>query len=204
MRSSDPQEWIVRALWAFVALGLVWVIVLSGTDTASTILFSAALVVVAPAFLCFTRAISSRRVRARIAWTGRALALVGTAVAIAFPGILYGEVLMLLGRGQDPSALVPGIVQSAVLIPATAIPALLSLRWTRLGGYLFLLNAALAAILQVDDPFGAFPDRGVLGGLVFDVAPRALTAVLLTVGGMRPSREGPAHRPTPGYAAAPR
>jgi len=35
----------------------------------------------------------------------------------------------------------------------------------------------------VYDPFGAFPERDVSGGLVFDVRPRLITALLLLVPG---------------------
>lgn len=180
----------MRGLWVLIAIGLLWVIVFSGADQASTILYSVALILVAPTFLCFSYAIEARRIRPRLMWIGRALALLGAATAIAFPGILYAELVTIVERATgDPEVLARGIAQNAIWMPFTVIPALLALRWTRVGGYLFLLNAGVAAILAVDDPFNAFPDRDIAGGLVFDVAPRAVTAVLLIVGGLRPARE---------------
>jgi hypothetical protein len=130
-----------------------------------------------------SRVINATGTPARLVWIGRALALLGAAVAIAFPGVLYRELVgIALPRGADVVWMPTGIAQTALLMPLTVIPALVSLRGALLGGYLFILNAVVSAVFVVFDPFGAFPYRDVAGGLVFDVGPRLLTAALLLVG----------------------
>ena len=161
-------------------------------DPGSTILFATAAVVGLSALGCVARAIGARGTAVRVVWTGRALALLGAATAIAFPGILYRELVdIALPREADIGWMPTGIAQSALLMPLTVVPALLSLRWTRLGGVLFLVNAIVSAAFVVYDPFGAFPYRDIGGGLVFDVGPRLLTAALLLGGGAAIQRPTP-------------
>lgn len=59
------------------------------------------------------------------------------------------------------------------------VPIPYSLRYARAGGLLFLLNFALSVALNIYDPFAAFHERDVVGGLAFDGMPRLLTALLL-------------------------
>ena len=152
-------------------------------DIASAILFAAASVVGLSSLLCVRRMIGAGGTPARLVWSGRALALLGAAVAIAFPGVLYRELVdIALPRGADVAWMRTGIAQTALLMPLTVIPALVALRHSLLGGSLFALNAIVSAVLVAYDPFGAFPYRDVPGGLVFDVGPRLLTAALLLGG----------------------
>lgn len=149
-------------------------------DTGSAILLTTAGVVGLGALVCLARAIRARGTAVRVVWIGRALALLGAATAVAFPGVLYRELVdVAIPRGADISWMPTGIAQTAFLIPLTVVPAFVSLRWTRLGGVLFLLNAIVSAAFVVYDPFGAFPERDVSGGLIFDVGPRLITALLL-------------------------
>jgi Na+/alanine symporter len=149
-------------------------------DPGSAILFATAAVVGLGALVCVARAIGARGTAARVVWIGRVLALLGAATAIAFPAVLYRELVdIAVPRGADISWMPTGIAQTALLIPLTVVPAFVSLRWTRLGGVLFLFNAIVSAAFVAYDPFGAFPERDVSGGLVFDVGPRLVTALLL-------------------------
>lgn len=161
-------------------------------DPGSAILFALAAVVGLGALVCLARAIGARGTGVRVVWIGRALALLGAATAIAFPGVLYRELVdIALPRRADISWMPTAIAQTALLIPLTVIPAFVSLRWTGLGGVLFLFNAFVSAAFAVYDPFGAFPDRDVAGGLVFDVGPRLLTAALLVGGAVGTQRPTP-------------
>jgi len=154
-------------------------------DPGSAILFATAVVVGLGALSCVVRAIGANGTAVRVVWIGRVLALLGAATAIAFPAVLYRELVdIALQRGAEIGWMPTGIAQTALLIPLTVVPAVVSLRWTRLGGVLFLLNAIVSAAFLVYDPFGAFPERDVTGGLVFDIGPRLVTALLLLVPGL--------------------
>jgi hypothetical protein len=93
-----------------------------------------------------------------------------------------------LPQGADVVWMPTGIAQTALLMPLTVVSALVAVRRTFLGGYLFILSAVVSAVFVVYDPFGAFPYRDVSGGLVFDVGPRLLTAALLLVGAVGTQR----------------
>jgi len=151
-------------------------------DGGSSILFVVAFIVGIPSLLFVVRAIQARYAATRVLWIARAFALLGAALAIAFPGVLYRELVdIALPRGAEIDWMPTGIAQTALLIPLTVIPAFVSLRWTLLGGLLFLVNAIVSLFFIVYDPFVAFPYRDVTGGLLFDVGPRLLTSALLLV-----------------------
>ena len=117
-------------------------------DVAASILFAAAFAVGLSSVACMTRAIKATGTPARLVWIGRALALLGAAVAIAFPGVLYRELVdVALPQGADVAWMPTGIAQTALLMPLTVIPALVSLRRARLSGYLFILSAVVSAVL---------------------------------------------------------
>jgi len=174
---------------------VVW-LALSDLDRASALLFSAATVVAAGAVLCLGRAVQATPGAGRWAWAGRALGLGGAAIAIAFPALLYAE--LTHATDLDDVVWMPrAFALTAVLVPVTVVPALVALRWTRAGGLLFLGNALVAAANTVYDPFGAFPYRDPVGGLVFDAMPRAFTAAVLLIAATRTSDGGSAEASPP-------
>jgi hypothetical protein len=199
VRVRSLSWWVVRGSWLLTAAAVV-ALFLSGADPASTILIGTALALAVPAAACVGGAMDARGTSERLVWVGRVLALFGAGVAIAFPAMLYGELVAL---AADPThggeeQLPRGIAYTAALMPLTIVPAVLALRWTRLGGLLLLLNAFVAVLGNVYDPFHAFPDRDVMGGLVFDALPRLLTAAFLIAGGAGPAGQGPPRRRTTG------
>jgi hypothetical protein len=161
-----------------------------GIDPASAILFAVALLAVVVALLCVRRAIGASSARARLVWLGRALALVGAAIAVSFPATLYQEIVMLADQGRTPTYdIARAIWYETAMMPLVALPAAIALRWPRLGGALFVLTGVATAALAIWQPFGViYPEsRGWTGAPVLDVLlqPAFVTAALLLAGSSR-------------------
>lgn len=157
-----------------------------GGDIASAILGGLGLLIGVAAAYCLGRAIDERGQRVGLLWAGRAFALFGAAFAILFPAVLYGEIVQLVQRRKALTYDIEAAIwQQFRVLPLTVVPALLALRWGRIGGLLFLL----LAVYNVADGlyhFGGvnyFPD-GVssLPELLLVNAPVVLTAALLYLG----------------------
>jgi hypothetical protein len=178
--------WLVRGGWALCAVVLAWLVLFSGIDPGSRILFALAIPSVAVAFLCVGYAVDVRDLRGRLVWLGRGLALVGAAFAISFPGQLFQEVLTLQSRGQTPADWYPRAVwYSAATMPLVLIPALVALRWPRLGGTLFVLGGIFNVLGSIYHPFGViFPETTTdpVALTVFAFLPGFITAALLLIG----------------------
>lgn len=187
MRRLSRAATIVAAV-AWLVIGgstIMWTIGY-GRDLASAILDAVALVIGGVGAYCLGRAVDARRERAGFLWAGRALALFGAAVAVAFPTILYGEIVMLAQRGEKPTYDIESAMwHSLAVMPLTLVPALVALRWARIGGLLFLLLAAYGIADGVFHFAGVnyFPEaRTDLAAFVSSHGPAVLTAVLLLVG----------------------
>jgi hypothetical protein len=157
-----------------------------GKDLASAILDVLALLIGAVGAYCLGRAVDARRERVGLLWAGRALGLFGAAVAVAFPTILYGEIVMLAERGQAPTYDIEAAIWHEFwVMPLTLVPALVALRWGRIGGLLFLLLAAYNIADGVFHLGGVnyFPEaRTDLAAYVMSNGPAVLTAALLLIG----------------------
>jgi len=197
-------RWLVRAGWALGAIVLGWLVMFSGTDPASTILFGLAIAAVALALRCAGRAFDAPG-RAKLTWIGRALALVGAAVAISFPAVLYQEIAMIAAQGRALSYDIPRALWfEAATMPLVVIPALVALRWSRAGAMLFLLDGLFNVAMSVYQPFGVlYPEAagsGPIGVPILDliVQPQLVVAALLLLGRGGGTSE---MRPAPGIVA---
>jgi hypothetical protein len=117
---------------------------------------------------------------------GPGLALLGAAFAISFPGQLFQEILMLQSRGQTPADWYPrAIWYAAATMPLVLVPALVALRWPRVGGMLFVLGGVFNVLESVYHPFGViFPEMTTdpIALTVSAFLPGFITAALLLVG----------------------
>lgn len=176
-------------------------------DLASAILGLLSLAVGALGAYCLGRAVDARGERVGFLWAGRALALAGVAVAIAFPAILYGEIVQLIHRAKPQTYdMEAAIWYQFRVMPLTVVPALVALRWGRIAAVLFIL----VAVYSVADGlvhFGGvnyFPEGASgLGELLLTNAPAFLTAALLLAGseswrGDKSARFAGGARPTTG------
>jgi hypothetical protein len=185
----SARTWPTRTVWALAACMTLWLIAFSGTDPGSVILFVLAVGAVAPALLCVGRAIAARGVHRKLLWLGRALALVGAAVVVSFPAVLYQEIAMLVGQGR---ALTYDIQRAlwyeAAVMPLVLVPALVTLRWPRLGGVLFVLDGLLNILQSLYQPFGVLYPEATAGGwtgvplLSLILQPAFIAAALLLFG----------------------
>lgn len=188
---SRTARRLVYAAWGLLALGLIGVLVTSpdGITPGPTILFATAALVAALGALCVGRAIDAENVRARLLWVGRALALLGAAVTIAFPAVLYEEIAMLASQGRRPTYDIEAAMwHEFLLMPLVVVPAFIALRSARLGAALFVLDGMFQVIETLYHPFGNFfPEAsasGPFGVLILDVLiqPAFITAALLLLG----------------------
>jgi hypothetical protein len=206
MRLPRVGWWLIKSGRALCAVVLAWLVLFSGLDPGSRILFALAIPAVAVALLCVGYAVEVRELRGRLLWLGRGLALLGAAFAISFPGQLFQEVLTLQYRGQTPADWYPrAIWYSAATMPLVLVPALLALRWARLGGTLFVLGGLFNVLESVYHPFGViFPEMTTdpIALTVFALLPGFITAVLLLVGSIPRTgghgRSGSIFSPAPG------
>jgi hypothetical protein len=155
-------------------------------DFASAILAALGLLIGAVAAYCLGRAVDARGERIGLLWAGRALALFGAAFAIIFPAILYGEIVQLIHRGKPLTYDIEAAIWYQFrMMPLTVVPALVALRWGRIGGLLFLLLGAFS-IADGIYHFGGvnyYPEGATgLMELVVVNMPAFLTAALLFVG----------------------
>ena len=172
--------WLILAAFAFGYYG---------GDLASAILGVLGLLVGAGAAYCLGRAIDARGQRIGLLWAGRALALFGAAFVIIFPAILYGEIVQLIQRGKPLTYDIEAAIWHEFrVMPLTLVPALVALRWGRIGGLLFLLLAAysIADGLYHFGGVNYYPEgvTGLMDNVIANV-PAFLTAALLFVGGRR-------------------
>ncbi|HYU81827.1 MAG TPA: hypothetical protein VFA31_03715, partial [Candidatus Polarisedimenticolia bacterium] len=200
--------WLIKGGWALCAVVLAWLVLFSGIDAGSRILFALAIPVVAVALVCVGYSVDVRGLPGKLLWLGRGLALLGAAFAVSFPGQLYQEILTLQARGQMPSDWYPrAIWYSAATMPLVVMPALVALRWPRLGGTLFVLGGVFNVLESVYHPFGViFPEMTTDPvGLAFAFLPGFITAALLLLGGIGRASEhrvsGSALRLAPGSSA---
>lgn len=171
-------------VFALVALGF------AGIDPASTILFTLAMVFVGSALYCIGRAIDVHGLRTKALWIGRALGLVGAAVAASFPAVLYQEVGLVIARGDlhDLEWLPTAIWYEFLVMPLVLVPAFVALRWSRAAAVLFLLDGAYNIFLALFQPFGElYPDAtasGFIGIPLLDLIlqPGFIAAFLLLFG----------------------
>ena len=158
-------------------------------DAGSGIFVLLALLVGAAAAYSLGRAIDARRQRAGALWLGRALALAGAAVAVAFPSVLYGEMVMLAQQGRSAGYDIEAALWHEVsVLPLGILPALVALRGGRVGGLLLLLLTAygVADSIYHFDGVNYFPQaRTDLVTRIIVNAPAVATAVLLFVGSHR-------------------
>jgi len=177
--------WLILAAFAFGYYG---------GDLASAILGVLGLLVGAGAAYCLGRAVDARGERIGLLWAGRALALFGAAFVIIFPAILYGEIVQLIQRGKPLTYDIEAAIWHEFrVMPLTLVPALVALRWGRIGGLLFLLLAAysIADGLYHFGGVNYYPEgvTGLMDNVIANV-PAFLTAALLFVGGRRWRGEG--------------
>ncbi len=192
MIPTGRVRWLVLGAWALLALLLLWLVVLSGTDIGSTILFVTAIALGGAAILCAGRAIDASNVSERIVWAGRALGLVGAVVAVSFPATLYQEMSMLVGQGKPLTYNIERALWYEVgKMPFVLVPALVAMRWTRMGAALFVLSGIVNVLVGVFQPFGVlYPEAtrsGLIGLPVVDLLlqPAFVTAALLWIGSRR-------------------
>lgn len=172
--------WVVLTLWnASWWLGY-------GRDPGSGILVALALLIGAASGYCLGRAVDARHQRAGLLWAGRALALAGAALAVAFPSVLYGEIVMLAQQGKSAGYDIEAALWHEFwVLPLGILPALVALRWGRIGGLLLLLLTAYGIADSVYHFGGVnyFPQASTnLMTRIIVNAPAVLTAVLLFVG----------------------
>jgi hypothetical protein len=172
--------WLILAAFAFGYYG---------GDLASAILGVLGLLIGAGAVYCLGRAVDARGERIGLLWAGRALALFGAAFVIIFPAILYGEIVQLIQRGRPLTYDIEAAIWHEFrVMPLTVVPALVALRWARIGGLLFLLLAAysIAGGLYHFGGVNYYPEgaTGLMDNLIVNV-PAFLTAALLFVGSER-------------------
>ncbi len=185
---------IVLGSWSILALVLGWLVAISGTDLGSTILFATALLVVAVAVLCAGRAIDAASLRDRLVWVGRALGLLGAAVAISFPAVLYQEIAMLIGQSRALTYDIEAALWYEFrTMPLLVVPALVALRWARVGGLLFLLDGIFNVFVASFQPFGVVYPEAASSAWI-GIPPVFITAALLLLGSTRGSNE---RRPGP-------
>jgi hypothetical protein len=108
---------------------------------------------------------------------------------IIFPAILYGEIVQLIQRGRPLTYDIEAAIWHEFrVMPLTVVPALVALRWARIGGLLFLLLAAysIAGGLYHFGGVNYYPEgaTGLMDNLIVNV-PAFLTAALLFVGSER-------------------
>lgn len=140
---SRTARRLVYAAWGLLAVGVIGVVLTSsdGSSPGPTILFVTAGLVAALGAVCAGRAIDAGTVRSRLLWVGRALALVGAAVTIVFPAVLYQEIAMLASQGRQPTYDIEAAMwHEFQLMPLVVVPAFVALRWARLGAALFVLD----------------------------------------------------------------
>ena len=183
---SRPALVVAISGWLLLAsFSLMWT-VFYGQDLASAILDGLAVLIEAVAAYCLGRAVDARGQRVGLLWVGRALALAGAAVAVVFPTVLYGEIVMLAQRGKAPTYDIEAAIWYEFrMMPLTVVPALVALRWGRIGGLLFLLLAAysLADGLYLFGGVNYYPEAQTdLMTLLISNAPKVVTAALLVVG----------------------
>lgn len=171
-------------------------------DPASAILSAVAVLFGLGALWCVRRLVMTSGAMGRLAWAGRAFALLGAAFAIWFPAELYGELTVVVRTGSDDVVWLPRAIWiSAATSPLLVLPALIALRAPRVGGLLFVLTLVLHALEELTRPFGVlFPDAShdVIAA-VFSYGPLVLTSFLLLLG-----RDGPAlDEPLSRWAFAP-
>lgn len=161
-----------------------------GGDVASAILGLLGLLIGVGAAYCLGRAVDARGKRVGLLWAGRALALFGAALAILFPAILYGEIVQLVARGKPLTYDIGAAIWHEFrVMPLAIVPALVALRWARIGGLLFLCRAAfnVADGLYHFGGVNYYPQAqatDVVGLLIVNL-PVFLTAALLLVGSER-------------------
>jgi hypothetical protein len=157
-----------------------------GGDLASAILGGLGLLVGAGAAYCVGRAVDARGERIGLLWAGRGLALFGAAFVILFPAILYGEIVQLVQLGKPQTYnMEAAIWHEFRVMPLTIVPALVALRWARVGGLLFLLLAAysIADGLYHFGGVNYYPEGAAgLPELLIVNVPAFLTATLLFLG----------------------
>lgn len=177
-----------------------------GRDAGSGILVLLALLIGAAAAYSLGRAVDARRQRAGLLWAGRALALAGAAFAVAFPSVLYGEMVMLAQQGKPAGYDMEAALWHTVsVLPLGIVPALVALRWGRIGGLLLLLLTAygIADSVYHFDGVNYFPQaRTDLMTRIIVNAPAVATAVLLFVGSHRWGAEEGLRFPRPLLPAA--
>lgn len=185
-------RWLVRAAWVLSGVALVWLVAFSGTDAGSAILFAVAILLGGGAVVCGARAISAAGGREALLWAGRALGLLGAAVAISFPATLYQEIAMLAAQGRRATYDIERALWYEMrMMPLVVVPALLALRWPRAGGVLFLLEGAFAIFVSLARPFGVIYPEATGGGgvdLLAQTPPFVAGALLLLGTVRRPAR----------------
>lgn len=177
---------VAVAVWMVLALSNAGWWLGYSRDVGSGILVLLALLIGAAAAYCLGRAVDARRERVGLLWAGRALALVGATFAVAFPSVLYGEIVMLSQQGKSAGYDIEAALWHSIReIPLGVLPGLVALRWGRIGGLLLLALTAYGIADGVYHFGGVnyFPQASTnLMSQVIQTAPAVVTAALLFLG----------------------
>lgn len=143
------------------------------------------------AALAFARSVEARAAGTRTVWIARGFGLVGAAIAVLFPAILFGEMRYASPGVITPNEMVLGEIRFSVLtLPFTLVPIVVAMRMPVAGGLLFLILTAFEVVQGVYDPTGSFPERSTdLSALLMGALPSLLVGVALIVGGVLMRRE---------------
>ena len=205
MSATNPSTLHVTrrrtSLWVFVAVAVVDLggalfITLQPFMTAGEVLLvaSAATIGLAAA-LSFARALDATGGGSRAVWISRGVGLLGAAIAVWFPAILFGELRDSRTGTYTPIEVVRGeITASAFDLVYGLIPIVVALRFPVAGGVLFLLNAVVGFVLGAFDPFGSFPERAVGPSVLVNTIPPLIVGLALIFGGLA-MRDAPKEPP---------
>lgn len=186
----DRRTWtrgVFFALAGIDVLGALAMIVFTSGITIGEVLFIAAAAAIGvAAALAFARAVETSSAATRTVWIARAFGLVGAAISVWFPAILFGELRYATPGTLTPNDVVLGEIRFSLLtLPLALIPIGIALRMPVAGGVLFLLQAAYNLVQTVFDPSGSFPERTVNAmSIAFSVGPALLIGLALLIGGL--------------------
>lgn len=159
--------------------------------TGEVLLVAAAASIGIAAAFAFARAADTHSGAALAVWLARGFGLVGAAIAVWFPAILFGEMRDYQTGAYTPIEVVRGEIDAAAFgLVYGLIPIVVALRLPVAGGVLFLLNAAVGFVLGAFDPFGSFPERAVGPSIVANTVPPLAIGLALIAGGLA-MRRGP-------------
>lgn len=181
--------WLLAGTDLLGALGTV--VFTGGITFPEVLLIAAAGAIGLIAALAFARSVEARAAGTRTVWIARGFGLVGAAIAVLFPAILFGEMRYASPGVITPNEMVLGEIRFSVLtLPFKLVPIVVAMRMPVAGGLLFLILTAFEVVQGVYDPTGSFPERSTdLSALLMGSLPSLLVGVALIVGGVLMRRE---------------